>query len=431
MTDTNKDKLIILGGCPLCGEVEISGAKNSAVAILPATILVEGTCVIENVPNISDVAGMLDILANLGAKVKRLDSHSVEIDCSKMTQFHAPYEMVKKMRASSYLMGALLGRFNHAVVGMPGGCDFGTRPLDQHTKGFEKLGAEINLESGDMDIYAESLVGTNIYMDVVSVGATINLILAATRATGTTIIENAAKEPHVVDVANFLNLMGANVVGAGTDVIRIKGVERLTGGTFSIIPDQIEAGTFMIMAAATAGDILVKNVIPKHLESITAKLQEAGVTVEEFDDSIRVASDGNFNKINVKTLPYPGFPTDLQPQMLTLLTLAEGTSIVTEGVWDNRFRYVDELIRMGANVTVDGKTAVVEGVKQLNGSPITAIDLRAGAAMLIAGLAARGVTEIHNLTHIDRGYENFEQKLKNLGAQITRRTSGQRKRVAM
>jgi len=428
MTD-NKDKLIILGGCPLSGEVEISGAKNSVVAILPATILVEGKCVIENVPNISDVIGMLEILSTLGAEVKPLNCNTVEIDCSKMTKFHAPYELVKKMRASSYLMGALLGRFNHALVGMPGGCDFGVRPLDQHTKGFEKLGAEITLDNGNLDIYADELVGTNIYMDVVSVGATINLILAAARANGTTVIENAAKEPHVVDVANFLNSMGANIVGAGTDVIKIKGVDVLHGGTFSIIPDQIEAGTFMIMAAVTAGDVLIKNIIPKHLESITAKLQEAGVTVEEFDDSLRVTSDGKFNKINVKTLPYPGFPTDLQPQILTLLTLAEGTSIVTEGVWDNRFRYVDELIKMGANITVDGKTAVLEGVEHLNGSPVTATDLRAGAAMLIAGLAARGVTEIHNLTHIDRGYENFEQKLKNLGAQITRRTSGQRKKA--
>ncbi|MCL2838313.1 MAG: UDP-N-acetylglucosamine 1-carboxyvinyltransferase [Oscillospiraceae bacterium] len=424
----NKDKLIILGGSPLIGEVEISGAKNSAVAIIPAAILVEGKCVIDNIPNISDVAGMLKILTTLGADVKHINSSTVEIDCSKMSQHSAPYDIVRKMRASSYLMGALLGRFNRSSVAMPGGCDFGVRPVDQHIKGFETLGATVNIEHGMIDIYADELVGTNIYMDVVSVGATINLILAAARAQGTTIIENAAKEPHVVDVANFLTAMGANIVGAGTDVIKVKGVPQLGGGTYSIIPDQIEAGTYMIMAAATAGDVLVKNVIPKHLESITAKLLEAGVTVEEFDDSIRVTSNGKFNKINVKTLPYPGFPTDLQPQILTLLTLAEGTSIVTEGVWDNRFRYVDELIRMGANVMVDGKVAVVEGVKRLSGSPVAATDLRAGAAMLIAALAAHGVTEIHDLTHIDRGYENFEQKLKALGAQITRRNGSRKKK---
>jgi len=418
----NKDKLIILGGTPLCGEVEISGAKNSAVAIIPAAILVEGKCVIENVPDISDVSGMLDILVKLGAAVKRLNSHTVEIDCSKMTCHSAPYDMVQKMRASCYLMGSLLGRFKHAAVAMPGGCDFGVRPLDQHIKGFETLGATVNVEHGIIDINADELVGTNVYMDVVSVGATINLILAAVRAEGTTIIENAAKEPHVVDVANFLTAMGANIVGAGTDVVKIKGVSKLSGGDFSIIPDQIEAGTFMIMAAITAGDVLIKNVIPKHLESITAKLQEAGVTIEEFDDSLRVTSSGEFSKLSVKTLPYPGFPTDLQPQMLALLTLAQGTSIVTEGVWDNRFRYVDELLRMGANVTVDGKVAVVEGVERLTGSPVSATDLRAGAALLIAALAAQGVTEIHNLTHIDRGYENLEQKLKTLGAQITRRS---------
>ena len=418
------EKYVILGGAKLSGEVEISGAKNSAVALIVASIMIKGECIIENVPCVSDTFVLIDIIKQLGGKAE-FSGNTLKVDCTDVENREAPYEMVGKIRASSYLMGALLGRFKSARVAPPGGCDFGVRPIDLHLKGFVALGAEYSVEHGLVDLRAEKLVGASVYMDQVSVGATINIMMAASLAEGTTFIENAAKEPHIVDVANFLNSMGANIKGAGTDIIKIKGVSELHGGTYSVIPDQIEAGTFMIAAAATNGDVYIKNVIPKHLESISAKLMEMGVLVEEFDDVVRVANDSDaLKRVNVKTMPYPGFPTDLQPQMLTLLTKAEGTSIVTENVWDNRFKYVDELLRMGASVSVDGKIAVVEGPARLTGSPVASTDLRAGAAMVIAGLMADGVTEVYNLKYIDRGYENFECKLRALGAQITRRNDG-------
>ena len=347
-------KYVILGGGPLCGEVEISGAKNSAVALIVAALMVKDVCIIENVPAVSDTYVLMDIINQLGGKAEFIDKGVLRIDAKNVNKFEAPYEMVSKIRASSYLMGALLGRFHHARVAMPGGCDFGVRPIDLHLKGFVALGAEYNVEYGLVDIRAEKLQGAGIYMDKVSVGATINIMMAAAMAEGQTIIENAAKEPHIVDVANFLNSMGANIKGAGTDIIKIKGVEELHGGTYTVIPDQIEAGTFMVAAAATGGDVLIKNVIPKHLDSISAKLAEMGVEVTEYDDSIRIKSKKPLKKVNFTTMPYPGFPTDLQPQMLTLLTSTQGTSIVTENVWDNRFKYVEELRRMGANITVDG-----------------------------------------------------------------------------
>lgn len=414
------DKFVITGGNRLTGQVEISGAKNAAVAILPATILAESPCRIENIPNISDVNSILEILTTLGAKVRRVNKTTVEIDGSHINQPVVPYDLARKMRASCYFLGALLGRFSHAQVSMPGGCDFGVRPIDQHIKGFEALGANISLEYGMVEAHAMSLHGAQIYLDVVSVGATVNIMLAAVKAKGLTIIENAAKEPHIVDLANFLSSMGADIRGAGTDVIKIRGVEHLHGVTYSIIPDQIEAGTYMVAAAATGGDVLIKNVIPKHLESISAKLVEAGVTLEEFDDAIRVKSNGRLNHVNIKTMPHPGFPTDMQPQMAVLLSIAEGTSIITEGVWDNRFRYVDELKRMGANIQVDGKIAVIEGVDHLTGAPVKATDLRAGAALLIAGLVGCGVTEIEDIHHIERGYEYVEEKFAALGADIKR-----------
>lgn len=416
------EKYVILGGARLEGEVEISGAKNSAVALIAASIMIKGECIIENVPCVSDTFVLMDIIRKLGGKVD-FRGNTLKIDCTNVENFEAPYEMVGKIRASSYLMGALLGRFKSARVAPPGGCDFGVRPIDLHLKGFEALGAKYSVEHGIVDIRAEKLTGASVYMDQVSVGATINIMFAASLAEGTTFIENAAKEPHIVDVANFLNSMGANIKGAGTDVIKIKGVEELHGGTYSVIPDQIEAGTFMIAAAATGGDVYIKNVISKHLESISAKLMEMGVAVEELDDVVHVASSGaSLKRVNVKTMPYPGFPTDLQPQMLTLLTKAEGTSIVTENVWDSRFKYVDELIRMGASISVDGRIAVIEGKSRLTGSPVFSTDLRAGAAMVIAGLMADGVTEVYNIKYIDRGYESFERKLRALGAQITRRS---------
>ncbi len=415
------EKFVILGGARLEGEVEISGAKNSAVALIAASIMIKGECVIENVPCVSDTIVLMDIIKKLGGKAE-LSGNTMTIDCTNVENREAPYEMVGKIRASSYLMGALLGRFKSARVAPPGGCDFGVRPIDLHLKGFEALGANYYVEHGIVDISAEKLTGASVYMDQVSVGATINIMLASSLAEGTTIIENAAKEPHIVDVANFLNCMGANIKGAGTDIIKIKGVEALHGGTYSVIPDQIEAGTFMIAAAATSGDVYIKNVIPKHLESISAKLMEMGVEVEELDDVVHVFGNSKcIKRANVKTMPYPGFPTDLQPQILTLLTEAEGTSIVTENVWDSRFKYVDELVRMGANVSVDGRIAVIEGESRLTGSPVSSTDLRAGAAMVIAGLMADGVTEVYNIKYIDRGYENFEKKLRALGAQITRR----------
>lgn len=420
---SNEEKMVILGGVKLNGEVKISGAKNSAVAILVASIMVNGKCVIDNVPHVSDIVDLIDIINGLGGDAKFVGEDVVEVDCSNLSNHVASYESVKKIRASSYLMGALLSRLRKASVALPGGCDFGVRPIDQHIKGFEALGAKVDIEYGMVNVVADELVGDTVYLDVISVGATINVMLAATLADGLTVIDSAAKEPHVVDVANFLNSMGADIKGAGTDVIRVKGVKELHGGTFSVIPDQIEAGTFMIAAAATRGDVMITNIIPKHMESLSAKLEEMGVGVEEYDEAIRIYVDKEeLKRANVKTQPYPGFPTDLQPQMLTLLTIASGTSIMKENVWENRFKYVSELNRLGANVNVEGKDiAVVEGGTKLSGAPVCATDLRAGAAMVIAALIAEGVTEIYNLQYIDRGYENFEEKLRNIGAQITRR----------
>lgn len=416
------DKLVIHGGTPLHGEVVISGAKNAAVAVLPAALLVNGKCRLENIPKVKDVLLLCDIMIELGAKVEYEEDGAIEIDASDLTYHSAPYELVGKMRASYYLIGALLGRFHKAEVAMPGGCDLGPRPIDQHCKGFEALGATTRVANGIIYAEADELIGGHVYLDIVSVGATMNIMLAAVLAKGTTTIENAAKEPHIVDLANFLNVMGANIKGAGTDIIRVKGVERLHGGTYSIIPDQIEAGTFMVAAAASRGDVLIKNVIPKHLESITSKLIEMGVDVEEFDDSVRVScpADRKLHKISVKTLPYPGFPTDMQPQIVALLSVTEGTSMISETIWDSRFQYVDELKRMGANIKVDGRVAVIEGVGHLTGAPVKSTDLRAGAGMVIAALIARGATEIHALHHIDRGYEDMEGKFRALGADIVR-----------
>lgn len=415
------EKFVIKSQRPLCGEVNISGAKNSAVAIIPAALLLDGPCRIENLPDISDVKILIDIISQLGAETRIEDDNTLYINPQYVNSYTAPYDMVKSLRASYYLLGALLGKFKKAEVSFPGGCDFGFRPVDQHIKGFEALGAKVNIEHGVIKVHAEKLVGAQIYLDVVSLGATINLMLAAVRAEGTTIIENAAKEPYVVDVANFLNAMGANVKGAGTDVIKIKGVDSMGGGTtHTIIPDIIEAGTFMVAAAATKGDVVVKNIIPKHIESLTAKLIEMNITVIEGEDWIKVQGHDKISKANIKTLPYPGFPTDLHPLTTILLCLAEGTSTITEGVWDLRFQYVDELKRMGAQIKVEGRIAVVEGTQRLTGAPVKATDLRGGAAMVIAGLAAEGSTEIHNIRLIDRGYENFEEKLRSLGADIER-----------
>lgn len=417
-------KYVINGGNRLNGQVTISGAKNAAVAIIPAALLVDGPCRIENIPKIIDVTLQLEILRELGVQIRLINSTTVEISGKCAVGGSAvPYELMRKIRASYYLIGALLGKYNHAEVAMPGGCNFGgIRPIDQHIKGFEALGATVSIEEGGY-IHADApngLTGSHIYFDVVSVGATINIMLAAARAKGQTIIENAAKEPHIVDLANFLNVMGADIKGAGTDVIKIRGVESLHGGSYSIIPDQIEAGTFMAAVAATGGQVLIKNVIPKHLECISSKLMEMGVEIDEYDDAVLVRRLGQLHRANFKTLPYPGFPTDMQPQLTTALCLAQGTSIVTEGVWDNRYRYAEELTRMGANIHVDGKTAVVEGVTELKGAPVRAYDLRAGAAMVIAGLAAQGVTQVEQVTNIERGYENLVEKLVALGADMYR-----------
>ena len=414
-------KYLIRGGKPLFGEVQISGAKNAAVAIIPAALLVDGVCRIENIPQISDVTLCLRILDELGAHIRSINPHTVEIDCRHIHSTKTSYELARKIRASYYLIGALLGRFGEAEVAMPGGCNFGgVRPIDQHVKGFTALGAKVVVEGGFIHATAQEdgLKGTNIYLDVVSVGATMNIMMAAVMAEGNTVIENAAKEPHIVDLANFLNSMGANVRGAGTDTIKIQGVKRLTGGTYAIIPDQIEAGTYMAAVAAAGGEVLVKNIIPKHMDCITAKLLEMGVEVEERDDTLLVRRTGPLHKTNIKTLPYPGFPTDMQPQITTALSLAEGTSLVTESVWSNRYRYVDELKRMGACIQVDDKTAVVEGVDHLTGAPIQACDLRAGAALVIAALAAHGESEISCVEYIERGYEDIVEKLRALGADI-------------
>jgi UDP-N-acetylglucosamine 1-carboxyvinyltransferase len=416
------DKFCINGGKRLEGVVDISGAKNSVVAILPATLLAEGPCRIENIPNISDVTCMLEMLEAMGARIRAINPHTYEIDTSVISSYTVPYELTRHLRASYYLLGALLGRCSKARVAMPGGCDFGgVRPIDQHLKGFEMLGATVSMEENAfVHARADHLNGNSIYMDVVSVGATMNIMLAAVKARGLTVIENAAKEPHIVDLANFLNSMGADVRGAGTDVIKIRGVESMHGCDYSVIPDQIEAGTYMAAVAACGGDVLVRNVVPKHLESIIAKLVEAGVTVEEGDDSVRVIADKPLTKVNIKTMPHPGFPTDMQPQMAAALCLANGTSIVSEGVWDSRFKYVDQLTRMGAHIEVNGKVAIIQGVDHLNGCPVKAYDLRAGAAMIIAGLAAVGHTEVENVIFIDRGYENVVEKFSALGADISR-----------
>ena len=413
-------KYVIRGGKQLHGTVDISGAKNAAVAILPAALLVDGVCRIENIPQISDVSLILNILQELGADVRTVNRTTVDIDCSHIRNVQVPDVLARKIRASYYLVGALLGRFGSAEVALPGGCDFGGRPIDQHIKGLASMGADVDVVGGIIKAKAisERLQGNTIYMDIVSVGATMNIMLSAVLAQGSTIIENAAKEPHIVDLANFLNSMGASIMGAGTDVIKIRGVEKLSGGSYSIIPDQIEAGTYMAAVTATGGEVLVRNVIPKHLECITAKLIEMGAEVEELGDKVLVRRTAPLRRTNVKTLPYPGFPTDMQPQVAACLCMAQGTSILTEGVWDHRYRYVDEFRRMGARIQVDGKVAVIEGVEQLTGANVEACDLRAGAALIIAGLAAHGITEISQVQHIERGYEDIVQKLDKLGADI-------------
>lgn len=417
------DKIVIKGNKPLHGEIEVSGMKNSAVAIIFGTILTEGKCVLHNIPMISDVTASFDILRSMGATVTRIEKTTFEIDTSSIVPGSAPFELVRKMRASYYILGAELGRFGHAKAAYPGGCEIGARPIDQHIKAFEALGANVVCDDDTKSVVISSgkdgLHGDSVFMDIVSVGATINAILASVRVPGTTVIDNAAREPHVVDLANFLNSAGADVSGAGTDTIKIRGVEKLHGVNYDIIPDMIEAGTFMIAAAATRGELTVTNVIPKHLESITAKLQDMGVEVEEFDDAVRVKYTGDINGINVKTLPYPGFPTDMNPQMGVLMCIANGKSTMREGVWDNRFKYCDELYKMGAVIKVsDGKMAEFLGGALLKGAPITACDLRAGAAFIIAGLAAEGVTEIDNIKHIQRGYEDICGKLRGVGADI-------------
>lgn len=415
------EKLVITGPTPLKGEVVISGAKNAAVAILPATLLIDGVCTIENLPNISDIKLSCEILEKLGAKITWKDKNTITIDTRNITTTKAPLDLTSKFRASYYVIGAMLGRKGEIEVGMPGGCKLGARPIDQHIKGFEKLGATVSLDRGTIYAKAKKLKGTSIYMDIVSVGATINVMLSAVLAKGTTTIDNAAKEPHIVDVANFLNTMGADIRGAGTDIIKINGVEKLHGNaTYSVVPDQIEAGTFMLAAVATKGDLLIKNCITKHLESLTAKIVEMGGNVEDNGDSIHVWCNKRPSNVNVKTLPYPGFPTDLQPQMGVVLSLASGSSIINESIWDSRFQYTDELNKMGAKITAQGKTAFFEGVKKLSGAPVYSTDLRAGAALVVAGTAANGVTEIYNLEHIDRGYENIEEKFRKIGAKIER-----------
>ena len=415
------EKLVITGPTPLKGEVEISGAKNAAVAILPATLLINGICTINNVPNISDVQILCKILEQMGAKINWTDKNELTIDTRNITTTQAPLDLTSKFRASYYLIGAMLGRTGDIEVGMPGGCNLGARPIDQHIKGFELLGANVEVGKGTITAKAKCLNGSHIYMDVVSVGATINIMLASVLANGTTTIDNAAKEPHIVDVANFLNTMGADIRGAGTDVIKINGVEKLHGdATYSVVPDQIEAGTFMLAAMASKGDLLIKNCITKHLEPLTAKILEIGGNVEDNGDSIRVWYSKRPNKATIKTLPYPGFPTDLQPQMGVVLSTANGTSIINESIWESRFQYTAELNKMGAKITAQGKTAIFEGVDELFGAPVYSTDLRAGAALIIAGISANGITEVYNLKHIDRGYENIEEKFRKIGANIQR-----------
>ena len=414
------EQYVIKGGNPLYGEVEIGGAKNAALAILAAAIMTDETVTIDNLPNVRDINVLLQAIEEIGAHVERVDIHKVKINGSFIRGVNVDNEFIRRIRASYYLIGALLGKYKHAEVALPGGCDIGSRPIDLHMKGFRSIGADIDIAHGLVIARAKELKGTHIYMDKVSVGATINIMMAAAMADGKTVIENAAKEPHVVDVANFLNSMGANIRGAGTDVIRIVGVEKLHATEYSVIPDQIEAGTFMFAVAAAGGNVLVKNVIPKHLEATTAKLLEVGCQVEEFDDSVRVISDGHLKHTQVTTLPYPGFPTDMQPQMAVLLGIAEGTSTVTESIFENRFKYVDELTRMGADIKVESNIAIINGVKRYTGARVNAPDLRAGAALVIAGLAAEGITVVDDIYYIQRGYEALEEKLTKIGAKIAR-----------
>ena len=414
------EKYVIKGGKPLYGEVEVSGAKNAAVAIIPAALMVDGVCRLENIPQISDADMLMTILEHLGAKIRMINRNTVEIDCTDVRYTDAPYDLMRKIRASYYLIGAMLGRFGAAKTTMPGGCNFGVRPIDQHIKGMTALGADVEVTGGF--VYAKAidgkLHGTRIYLDKVSVGATMNIILAASMARGRTVIENAAKEPHIVDLANFLNSMGADVRGAGTDSVKISGTDSLHGGTYTIIPDQIEAGTYMVAAAAVGGEVKINNVIPRHLESISAKLREMGVTVIAGEDCVTVKSSGRLRRVNIKTMPYPGFPTDMQPQFAAALCLATGASVIPEGIYDNRFKYLTELRKMGAQVQVDGRVALIEGVDKLYGAPVAACDLRAGAAMVIAGLCAEGTTEVEDVHYIERGYENFVGKLRGIGADI-------------
>ena len=417
------EQYVIKGGNPLVGEVEIAGAKNAALAILSAAIMTDETILIENLPDVRDINVLLEAIAGIGAQVDRIDKSTVKINGSTIGDVSVDYEYIKKIRASYYLLGALLGKYKRAEVPLPGGCNIGSRPIDQHLKGFRALGAKVDILHGAIVAEAANLHGSHIFLDVVSVGATINIMMAASLAPGRTIIENAAREPHVVDVANFLNSMGANIKGAGTDVIRIKGVEKLHRTEYSIIPDQIESGTFMFAAAATGGDVTVRNVIPKHLEATTAKLEEIGCEVQEFDDAVRVRAVNRLHRTHVKTLPYPGYPTDMQPQIAVTLALAEGTSIVTESIFENRFKYADELSRMGACIKVEGNSAIIDGVEKLTGARVSAPDLRAGAALVIAGLAAEGITIVDDIVYIQRGYENFEEKLRSLGAEIERVSS--------
>lgn len=414
------EQYIIKGGNPLVGEVEIGGAKNAALAILAAAIMTDETVTIDNLPDVNDINVLLEAISGIGAEVDRIDRHTVRINGSNIENFDIEYDYIKKIRASYYLLGALLGKYKRAEVALPGGCNIGSRPIDQHLKGFRALGAYVDIEHGKIIAEAERLIGKHIYFDVVSVGATINVMMAASMAEGLTILENVAKEPHVVDVANFLNSMGANIRGAGTDVIKIRGVSHLHKTDYSIIPDQIEAGTFMFAAAATRGDVTVMNVIPKHLEATIAKLVEIGCEVEEFDDAVRVVSKGDLHNTQVKTLPYPGFPTDMQPQIGVTLALCKGTSTITESIFENRFKYLSELARMGANVKVEGNAATIEGVDKFSGARVSAPDLRAGAALVIAGMAADGITIVDDIVYIQRGYERFEEKLRSLGAVIER-----------
>lgn len=417
------EQYIIKGGAPLVGEVEIGGAKNAALAILSAAIMTDETVTIDNMPDVNDINVLLEAIEGIGASVQRVDRHTVRINGAGVSDLSIEYEYIKKIRASYYLLGALLGKYRRAEVALPGGCNIGSRPIDQHLKGFRALGAEVEIEGGKIVAEADHLRGTHLYFDVVSVGATINVMMAAAMAEGTTILENVAKEPHVVDVANFLNSMGANIKGAGTDVIKIKGVTRLHKTEYSIIPDQIEAGTFMFAAAATKGDVTVLNVIPKHLEATIAKLEEIGCEIEEFDDAVRVVANKRLRSTHVKTLPYPGYPTDMQPQIGVALALAKGTSIITESIFENRFKYLDELARMGANIKIEGNSATIEGVEKLSAARVSAPDLRAGAALCIAGLATEGITIVDDIVYIQRGYERFEEKLRSLGGMIERVSS--------